>query len=189
MTDNELDPKKRILQAAIELLNEQAPESITIRKIAERAGVGIGLINYHFQSKDRLLNEAVGGSMAEATSRWLNANEDEYPDPALRLKNLLKETSTIGARFPVLLQIAVSYELQHGNFSVPQLIVPILREIFGPTKKEKELRLLAFQLVTALQVAAVRADAFEAYSGVNILDEAQRDKAIDLLIESILPKQ
>ena len=186
MTETELDPKKRILQAAMELLNEQEPQGITIRKIAERAGVGIGLINYHFQSKDNLFNEAVGGSMGAAATRWLNANEDEYPDPVLRLRSLLKETSTIGARFPTLLKIAVAYELQHGNFSVPQLIVPILREIFGPAKKEKELRLLAFQLVTALQVAAIRADAFQAYIGFDILDEAQRDRAIDILVESIL---
>src|SRR5512145_1474653 len=125
MTTDELDPKKRILQAAMELLNEKEPQGITVRKIAERAGVGIGLINYHFQSKDRLLNEAVGGSMGVAAARWLDANEEEYPDPVLRLKNLLKETSTIGVRFPALLQIALSFELQHGNFSVPQLIVPI----------------------------------------------------------------
>jgi AcrR family transcriptional regulator len=188
MTEEQLDPKKRILQAAIALLNEQEPESITIRKIAERAGVGIGLINYHFQSKDRLLNEAVGGSMAEATSRWLNANEDEYPDPVLRLKNLLKETSSIGARFPALLRIAISYELQHGTFAVPQLILPILREIFGPVKKEKELRLLAFQLVTAMQVAAFRNEAFGNYIGIDLFNEEQRNRTIDILVESILPK-
>lgn len=187
MTIEELDPKARILQAAIELLNEQDPESITMRKIAERAGVGIGLINYHFQSKDRLLNEAVGGSMVEASSRWLNANEDEYPDPVLRLKNMLKETSSIGARFPSLVKIAVSYELQHGTFAVPQLIVPILREIFGTTKKEKELRILAFQLVTAMQVAAVRTEAFIAYAGIDLFNEDQRNKMIDLLVDSILP--
>ncbi len=43
MTAPELDPKKRILQAAIELLNEQEPETITVRQIAERAQVGVRL--------------------------------------------------------------------------------------------------------------------------------------------------
>ena len=60
--------KDRIFQAAVDLLNEETnPDDITVRRIAERAGVGIGAVNYHFQSKDNLLNQAVGALMqAEA---------------------------------------------------------------------------------------------------------------------------
>ena len=64
MTADELDPRERILQAAIAILGEEAdPESITVRQIAARAEVGTGLINYHFGSKDALLNEAIGTLM------------------------------------------------------------------------------------------------------------------------------
>jgi len=184
MTDPELDPKKRILQAAIELINEQEPETVTVRQIAERAQVGVGLINYHFQTKDNLLNEAVGGSMSDVAIQWLQANEQG--DPVLRLKNLLKETSSIGVRFPAQLRVSISYELQHGNFSVAQMIIPILREIFGMTKNEKELRVLAFQIITPLQLASIRNDAFRVYAGIDLFNEEQRNATIDILVDNIL---
>jgi AcrR family transcriptional regulator len=186
MTAPELDPKKRILQAAMELLNEQEPETITVRQIAERAQVGVGLINYHFQTRDNLLNEAVGGSMGEVAAQWLQANEGKQDDPVLRLKNLLKETSNIGVRFPAQLRVSISFELQHGNFSVAQMLIPILREIFGMTKSEKELRVLAFQIITPLQLASIRNDAFRAYAGIDLFNEEQRNAMIDMLIDNIL---
>lgn len=34
-------------------------KSITARMIAEQAGIGLGLINYHFGSKDKLITECV----------------------------------------------------------------------------------------------------------------------------------
>ncbi|MGO1033510.1 TetR/AcrR family transcriptional regulator, partial [Clostridioides difficile] len=41
----------------LNLLNEVDDiEEITVRKIAERANVGVGLINYHFKTKDNLLS-------------------------------------------------------------------------------------------------------------------------------------
>ena len=48
MTDSELDPKKRILQATMELLSEQEPETITVRQIAERAQVGVDIFTSVF---------------------------------------------------------------------------------------------------------------------------------------------
>jgi AcrR family transcriptional regulator len=186
MPDPELDPKKRILQAAMELLNEQEPEIITVRQIAERAQVGVGLINYHFKTKDNLLNEAVGGSMSEVAAQWLQANESEQNDPVLRLKNLLKETSAIGVHFPAQLRVSISFELQHGNFSVAQMLIPILREIFGMSKTEKELRVLAFQIITPLQFASLRNDTFRSYAGIDLFNEEQRNTTIDMLIDNIL---
>ena len=184
MTDLELDPKKRILQATMELLNEQEPENITVRQIAERAQVGVGLINYHFQTKDNLLNEAVGGSMGEVALQWLQANEQG--DPVEKLRNLLKGTSAIGVRFPAQLRVSISFELQHGDFSVAQMLIPILREIFGMTKTEKELRVLAFQIITPLQVASLRNDTFRSFSGIDLFNDEQRNSTIDMLIDNIL---
>ena len=58
--EDEKQARNRIIKAAIELLDEHSdPARITVRQIAERAGVGTGLINYHFQTKDNLLQEAV----------------------------------------------------------------------------------------------------------------------------------
>lgn len=61
------DVRERILIAAEELIaqGEGEIEQITTRAIAERAGVGIGLINYHFQTKDHLIRLCVQRMIGE----------------------------------------------------------------------------------------------------------------------------
>lgn len=44
-----------ILRAAAELMAEHSPSSVSLRAVAERAGVNYGLIHRHFKTKDRLL--------------------------------------------------------------------------------------------------------------------------------------
>lgn len=53
--------KDRIIQATTELIGEYEGDikSITARRIAQKAGVGLGLINYHFGSKENLITACV----------------------------------------------------------------------------------------------------------------------------------
>ena len=48
----------RILSAAEDLFRRLGPARVALRRVAEQAGVSVGLINYHFDSKQGLL-EAV----------------------------------------------------------------------------------------------------------------------------------
>lgn len=56
-----MDNKEIIIQATIDLINEKGEEmnDITVREICKRAGVGLGLINYHFGNKDNLIELCV----------------------------------------------------------------------------------------------------------------------------------
>ena len=56
MDHTDLDAKTKIIHATKDFLDQGVdPDKITVRKIAEQAGVGVGLINYHFQTRDNLL--------------------------------------------------------------------------------------------------------------------------------------
>ena len=48
---------KAIIQATIALINENGEciDDITVREICKKADVGLGLINYHFGSKENLI--------------------------------------------------------------------------------------------------------------------------------------
>lgn len=184
MNADNLNAKERILRAAMALLEEtDNVEDITVRDIADRANVGIGSINYHFRSKDFLLNEAVGQLMGDQAARWHQSVDDQDPDAVERLKMLLKDTANVAFRYPKLSHIAISHALLQGNMEPVQLILPLLREIIGKSKDEVEIRLIAFQLITVTQVTFLRADAFRLYSGVNIFDEKQRNNMVDLLVD------
>ena len=52
-----MDSKEALMQAATALINEkgESAEEITVREICKRANVGLGLVNYHFGNKDRLI--------------------------------------------------------------------------------------------------------------------------------------
>ncbi len=54
--------KEKIIHATIELIKKHGDISkITVRDIAANAGVGIGLINYHFQTKDESYQPVYSG--------------------------------------------------------------------------------------------------------------------------------
>lgn len=56
-----MDHKEAIIQATIALIEEngEALDTITVREISKRAGVGLGLVNYHFGNKDKLIELCV----------------------------------------------------------------------------------------------------------------------------------
>ena len=56
-----MDNKEAIIQATIKLIEEKGEhlEEVTVREICKRAGVGLGLVNYHFGNKDNLIELCV----------------------------------------------------------------------------------------------------------------------------------
>lgn len=51
--------REEILRAAEELLAERMPAEVSVRDVAERAGVQHSVVHRHFETKDRLLAEVV----------------------------------------------------------------------------------------------------------------------------------
>ena len=53
--------KNRIIEVTTELIEQYNgnTKDITARMIAEKADIGLGLINYHFRSKEKLIMERV----------------------------------------------------------------------------------------------------------------------------------
>lgn len=56
-----MDNREAIIQAAIELIHEKGERmnEITVREICKKANVGLGLVNYHFGNKDKLIELCV----------------------------------------------------------------------------------------------------------------------------------
>ncbi len=189
METNELDARSRIMKATMEILDEEPDiSSITVRKIAEKAGVGIGLINYHFGSKEKLLYETVNVTMTQMAEEFLGTGKTGELEPLEFLKYMLKKLSDFAIRYKKLTQISVSYTLLQGDMETEMYLLPALRAYYGRSRDEMELKLLAFTLITTMQVLYLRADTFRKYSGIDILDEKQRNKYIDFLIDSIINK-
>lgn len=65
--------KDRILHAAEELFAQQGFASTSLRQVTSRADVNIAAVNYHFGSKDNLVNEVFRRRMDEMSAERLKA--------------------------------------------------------------------------------------------------------------------
>lgn len=72
-----MDNREAIIQATIALMEENGEhlEEITVREICKRAGVGLGLVNYHFGSKDKLIESCVERIINEIVERFGHIRE------------------------------------------------------------------------------------------------------------------
>lgn len=73
MTLQHFSTKDRILHAAEELFAEQGFSATSLRQITTRADVNIAAVNYHFGSKDNLVNEVFRRRMDEMSAQRLDA--------------------------------------------------------------------------------------------------------------------
>src|SRR4051795_9741054 len=75
--------RQAILRAALDLFAERGFDGASTRLIAERAGVGQPLLNYHFAGKQELWRAAVDDlfeRLGHSTADWLQAVGDDADD-------------------------------------------------------------------------------------------------------------
>jgi AcrR family transcriptional regulator len=96
----ELPTREKILDAAVKLLYGAQPREITTRKIAGEAGVNIAAINYHFRSKDELIDEAVRAATAAAFEMGMKMLRAPGKPAEERLRSFLAGYATGLVKFP-----------------------------------------------------------------------------------------
>ena len=70
-----MDNKEAIIQETIKLIEEKGErlDEITVREICKRASVGLGLVNYHFGNKEKLIEQCI--------ERMINGTVEHFPNP------------------------------------------------------------------------------------------------------------
>lgn len=72
-----MDHKEAMIRATIAIIEEKGDllDNITVREICKRANVGLGLVNYHFGSKDKLIERCVERMIHGIVERFQNIQE------------------------------------------------------------------------------------------------------------------
>jgi AcrR family transcriptional regulator len=107
MEGNDFTPKstrERILAATIELIEKLGPTRLTTRAIAAQAGVNVAAINYHFQSKEVLLEAALAASWEHASAHLRDYVSMEPWDPRAALSGIAVFLFEGGFRFPAVMK-------------------------------------------------------------------------------------
>jgi AcrR family transcriptional regulator len=70
------DRKQQILQCSIQIIIDEGMTALTIRRVAEAAGVSTGLVLYHFATKEDLIAESWRLALFQARDRILTSVGD-----------------------------------------------------------------------------------------------------------------
>src|SRR5438477_74118 len=75
-----LDTKKKLLDTAEKLFGEKGFEATSLRDITTEAQVNLAAVNYHFQSKDSLIDAVIQRRIAPVNCRRLKMLDAAGPD-------------------------------------------------------------------------------------------------------------
>ena len=185
------DTKEKIIFETIELIQEMDGETdqVTIRKIAEKAKVGTGLINHYFESKDNLIRVCVQRIIEQVVCTFKVEGSDEREPVditkavACQVTDFLMENEQI-ARISIL-----------GDLSGPQRNDNSMRTALGFAKcmegdtPEKQYMKKAFFLVSILQESFLRRDEMPEISGTDYYDKKQRDSYVMEIVNMVMGAQ
>lgn len=179
--------KERIIEAATSLITESAGDvaNINTRAIAEKAGVGVGLINYHFQTKDNLIEICVERMIGEVIAAF--SPETQAQSPVARLKHSAKLVMDFLVENPAVARISMlsDYKNPKGDDNTMKSAMSVKLVLGSSGLPEKEQLILAFALTSVMQALFLRKDRSGEVFGYDVNIKEQRDDVLNLLIESI----
>lgn len=82
--------RQQLIHSTIETLAVRGYASTTLTEVARTAGLSHGLVNFHFESKDRLLAETLQFLAEEYRQNWMAYLEAAPAAPAAQLDALLR---------------------------------------------------------------------------------------------------
>jgi AcrR family transcriptional regulator len=77
------DTKARILEAAENLFGMNGFDAVSLREITTAAGVNLAAVNYHFQSKDTLIDAVIARRIEPVNARRFALLDEAGPHPTV----------------------------------------------------------------------------------------------------------
>lgn len=77
--------RQELIEATIDSLAKRGYEATTLADVAKGAGLSRGIVNFHFETKEKLLVETLRTLSDEYRGHWRGALASAGPDPAARL--------------------------------------------------------------------------------------------------------
>jgi AcrR family transcriptional regulator len=192
MVKSKAEAKEKIIIATTELIKEYGDISkITIRDIAVKAEVGVGLINYHFQTKENLIDLCILRIISYFIEELESLYKDTEMNPIGKLKHAFKLKCAYVAANPEIARISMLLDLNSDSEGdntdrAARVHFKGLREIFGYRKTDGELFVILHTLMASIQGAFLRNNVFKAHTGIDFFDDDQRESFIDSLIDELI---
>ena len=188
-----MDAKESIIQAATELIGEKGErmDEITVREICKRAGVGLGLVNYHFGSKERLIEACVERIIGGIVARFEEMKDGTAGMPALdRLVHLSSATLDYLFEHEVVARVSILSDMHtpkpDDNTSRTFAAYVPLVAACGPDWDEATVRRKTLLLITTMQQIFLRHEAVGALLGVDLSVRENRHALHERILRDVL---
>lgn len=182
--------KQKLIDAAFALMEEaDDPLNVTSRQIAERAGTKPSMINYCFGSRENLLYATFQKQYLD----FLNENDvAEVIASGKPPKDILKDLHLIVARClvknPKFTKAITGHVLFNRDLSKESFSFPYVKKHYNGKKTDKECRLIAYEMSAMMQLIICRKDDIRESFGIDLDNEKELKKYIDMRIDLLLGK-
>ena len=187
--------KELLIDITTSLINEHNGEvsKVTIREIATRSGVAVGLINYLFGNKDNLITICVQKIILNVVTTFTpNLNIDSSLDNNSKAKYKLSATAKqvfeflLNNKSIARISILNDYKDYSDNSNSCMTIKGFIRVLGDLEVDELKKERIAFYLTSTMQVAFIRSLSNSNYLGYDFTNKESRDRFIDDLIDKLL---
>lgn len=191
MTTEGQTVREKIKLAVIEGIEEQGIQSLTVREIARRAHVNVAAINYHFGSKENLIEIALHQTLDEA---FINMIDEELTgdgsQPLELLQKFFLALFTGLRQFPGLTRAHLYAPLMQNDYRgvfssrfwrFLNDLHKKCQELF-PEKSDHELQLAIMEILSAIIFPGLLSDLFSDYTEIDFDDPNQRSEYINHLV-------
>lgn len=168
-------------------------EKVTIRDIANRSGVSVGLINYHFGDKDKLITECVQRIIANIVSSFKPTMDvDETLDKKEKGKvRLIKTAQTVFNFFfqqPSISKVSILDDYRkYSNDCSSYFSLKGFSNVIGDAIEEKEEKeKISFLLTSSMQVAFLRSLTNPMLLSFDLSKKDDRNKYIEYLVNKLM---
>ena len=188
-----MDNKEAIIKATIDLIQERGEQlqEITVREICKRANVGLGLLNYHFENKDKLIELCVERMVNGIVDHFYSIQEKtEGRDPMEKLSYLGNLTLTFLFEHYAVSRISMLTDMQtpkeddntHKTYSAYLPLVAACR----PDWDRETLERKTFCLIAAMQQSFLRSKVILQTQGIDLTNPKERRAFHDKMLRDIL---
>lgn len=188
-----MDAKEAIIQAAIDLINEKGEDmnTITVREICRKANVGLGLVNYHFGNKDRLIELCVERMVSDIVDIFRSIQEKTAQLSAFeRLEYLGNMTFTFLFEHFAVSRTSILSDMrmpkEDDNTHKTYLAYLPLMSACRPDWDKETLERKTFCLISVMQQSFLRHDVIRQLHGIDLTVPEERKAYHRAILHDIL---
>lgn len=188
-----MEHKEAIMQATIACINEAGEhlEDITVREICKRAGVGLGLLNYHFGSKDHLIELCIERIINGIVDQFQHIREKtERLAPFEKLEYLGNMTLDFLFEHDTVSKISILTDMQtpkdDDNTNRTYTAYLPLVAACRPDWNEDTVKRKTFCLITVMQQMFLRHDTMSKLMGIDFMEKENREAWHSQILHDIL---